>query len=84
MPTILRVGPYRLYFYSHESNEPPHVHIDRDKLSTKFWLEPVSLASNLGFSAKELRKLQSLVQENQQTLVEAWYGYFSDSSRRES
>jgi hypothetical protein len=65
MPTILRVGPYRLYFYSHEPNEPPHVHIDRDKLSTKFWLEPVSLASNLGFSAKELRKLQSLVQGNQ-------------------
>lgn len=84
MPTILRVGPYRLYFYSHEPNEPPHVHIDRDKLSTKFWLEPVSLASNLGFSAKELRKLQSLIQENQQTLLEAWYGYFSDSSRRES
>lgn len=84
MPTILRVGPYRLYFYSHEPNEPPHVHVDRDKLSTKFWLEPVSLASNLGFSAKELRKLQSIVHENQQTLLEAWYGYFSDSSGRES
>jgi hypothetical protein len=84
MPTILRVGPYRLYFYSHEPNEPPHVHIDRDKLSTKFWLEPVSLASHLGFSAKELRKLQSIVQENQQALLEAWYGYFSDSSGRES
>ncbi|MBM5817670.1 MAG: DUF4160 domain-containing protein, partial [Cyanobacteria bacterium K_Offshore_surface_m2_239] len=28
MPTILRSGPYRIYFYSHEPNEPPHVHID--------------------------------------------------------
>lgn len=84
MPTILRLGPYRLYFYSHEPNEPPHVHIDRDSLSTKFWLEPVSLASNLGFSAKELRKLQLMVQENQQALLEAWYGYFGDSSGRES
>ncbi|NJR60303.1 MAG: DUF4160 domain-containing protein [Cyanobacteria bacterium CRU_2_1] len=46
-------------------------------------MEPVSLASNLGFGARELRKLQSIVQENQQTLLEAWYGYFGDSSGRE-
>ena len=39
MPTVLRTGPYRFYFYSHEPNEPPHVHIDRDDLSAKFWLE---------------------------------------------
>jgi len=30
MPTILRSGPYRVYFYSHEPNEPPHVHVDRE------------------------------------------------------
>ncbi|MCL1465223.1 DUF4160 domain-containing protein [Argonema galeatum] len=53
-------------------------------VSAKFWLEPVSLANNIGFSAKELRKLQLMVQENQIRLVEAWYGYFGDSSRRES
>ena len=60
MPTVLRTGPYRFYFYSHEPNEPPHVHVDRDDLSAKFWLEPVSLARNLGFNARELRRLQSL------------------------
>jgi hypothetical protein len=31
------VGPYRLYFHSHEPNEPPHVHVDRDDQSAKFW-----------------------------------------------
>jgi hypothetical protein len=79
MPTVLRLGPYRLYFYSHEPNEPPHVHVDQDNSSAKFWLEPVSLANNIGFSAKELRKLQTIVQENQNTILEAWYGYFGDS-----
>ena len=49
MPTVLRRGPYRFYFYSHEPNEPMHVHIDRDDLSAKFWLEPVDLARNFGF-----------------------------------
>ncbi len=84
MPTVLRVGPYRFYFYSHEPNEPPHVHIDRDNSTAKFWLEPVSLVNNIGFNAKELRKLQVLVQENQEILLENWNGYFGDSSGRES
>jgi hypothetical protein len=68
MPTVLRIGPYRFYFYSHEPNEPSHVHIDRDDSSAKFWLEPVSLAKNLGFNAKELRKLQTLAEDNQEML----------------
>jgi hypothetical protein len=75
MPTVLRTGPYRFYFYSHEPNEPPHVHVDRDNLSAKFWLNPVSLARNLGFNARELRRLQSLVTEHQTELLEAWHGH---------
>lgn len=78
MPTVLRVGPFRFYFYSHEPNEPPHIHVDRDDLSAKFWLDPVSLARNFGFNARELNKLQSLMQDNQRLLLEAWNGYFGD------
>ena len=76
MPTVLRSGPYKLYFYSHEPNEPPHVHIDRDEQSCKFWLKPVILAHNLGFSPKELRDLEKLVIKNEQRLLEAWHEYF--------
>jgi len=78
MPAILRIGAYRFYFYSHEPNEPPHIHIDRDNLTAKFWLQPVSPAQNIGFPAKELRKLQSMVIENQTQLLEAWHEYFGD------
>jgi hypothetical protein len=76
MPTVLRSGPYRLYFYSHEPNEPPHAYIDRDDQTCKFWIEPVALARNLGFSAKELRDMERLVIDNQQSLLEAWHEYF--------
>lgn len=76
MPVVLRSGPYRFYFYSHEPNEPPHVHVDRDNLSAKFWLNPVGLARNLGFNARELRQLERLVASNQAMLMEAWNGYF--------
>ena len=78
MPTVLRLGSYRLYFYSHEPDEPPHIHIDRDDQSCKFWLEPVALARNLGFNAKELRDLEKLVIDNHQQLLEAWHEYFGD------
>jgi hypothetical protein len=80
MPTVLRFESYRFYFYSHEPNEPPHIHIDRDNLSAKFWLSTVSLAKNIGFNPKELRKIQSLVEVNQQKFLEAWYEYFGNSN----
>ena len=77
MPTIKREGPYRIYFYSHDLvNEPPHVHVDRDDLSAKFWLEPVALARNLGFSPSELRRIERIVQEYQEELLENWYANF--------
>ena len=62
MPTVLRSGPYRFYFYSHEPNEP--LHVDRDDDSAKFWLEPVSLAGNLGFSGHELRTIERIIRNN--------------------
>lgn len=68
----MRSGPYRFYFYSYEPNEPPHVHVDRENLSAKFWLEPVSLAQNLGFRLKELRQVQALAEQHQARFVEAW------------
>ena len=80
MPTVLRSGPYRFYFYSHEPSEPSHIHIDRDKLSAKYWLNPVSLASNIGFSEKELRKIREIIEENQLMFVEVWNDYFGSTS----
>ena len=79
MPTLLRTGPYRFYFHSHEANEPPHIHVDRDTLSAKFWVDPVGLSRNFGFNARELRKLQSLVIEYRIEFLEAWNGYFGVS-----
>ncbi|OGR04575.1 MAG: hypothetical protein A2511_08830 [Deltaproteobacteria bacterium RIFOXYD12_FULL_50_9] len=78
---ILWVGPYKFYFYSHEPNEPPHVHVDRDNLSAKFWLQTVQLARNIGFSPRELNSLEVLVSENQKELLEKWYGNFGTGSR---
>jgi hypothetical protein len=76
MPTVVPSGPYRFYFYSHEPSEPPHIHVDRDDASAKFWLDPVQLAANFGFRAHELRTIQLLVLEYRTKLLEAWNEFF--------
>jgi hypothetical protein len=57
MPTVLRSGPYRFYFYAGDHDEPPHVHVERDDCEAKFWLDPVRLQRSFGFSASELRRI---------------------------
>ena len=77
MPTILSVGPYRFFFYSNENGEPPHIHIQRERMLAKFWLQPVALASSTRFSPTELRKLEKLVGEHKTHFMENWNEYFS-------
>ena len=72
MPTVLRSGPYRFYFYSHEPLEPPHVHVDRERYSVKFWLDPVDVARNTGFSWVEVGRIEAIVVANVDQLREAW------------
>jgi len=43
MPTALRTGPYRFFFYAGDRDEPPHVDIERENKRAKFWLNPVRL-----------------------------------------
>ncbi len=73
MPTVRNIpGPYRLFFYSFDCNEPMHVHIRRERMMCKFWLEPITLASNDGFSPRELNRIRALIVEYYMQILEAW------------
>ena len=76
MPTVLRFGPYRFYFYSADGDEPPHVHVERDENVGKFWIDPVRLAASGGFRRSELREIERIVSENEAAILEAWHGFF--------
>ena len=76
MPTSLRIGPYRFFFYAGDRNEPAHTHVQRDAAQAKFWLAPVRLAWNRDFSAAELRRIERLTEENEDRLLEIWNEYF--------
>ncbi len=76
MPTVLTVGPYTFVFFSSDRGEPLHIHVKRDQLIVKFWLEPVELAKNLGFADHEVHRIERLVTEHRELLREAWHEYF--------
>ena len=76
MPTVLRVGSYRFFFYSADAEEPPHIHVERDDNVAKFWIDPVRLVKSGGFRRSELREIERMVAENAKYLLEAWDGFF--------
>jgi hypothetical protein len=78
MPTVAKVGPYRLFFYSSDRHEPPHVHVERDASVAKVWLEPVRLARSGGFGRAELRAIEALVNAHATQVLEAWHDHFDD------
>ena len=52
MPTILRSGALRFFFYSLENAEPLHVHVESGDAAAKSWLEPVELARSRGIQSE--------------------------------
>ena len=77
MPTVLRHGPYRFFFYAGDGGEPPHIHVERDKNTAKFWLDPVRLQNSGGFGRTELNRIQRLVEDNGEDLLRSWNDYFN-------
>lgn len=79
-PTVLQSGPYRLFFFSSDRGEPPHVHVARERKTAKYWLSPVRLDYNLGFAPTELNKVAGLVREHEAELLQAWHDYFKSGN----
>ena len=77
MPTVLRIGPFRFFFYAGDRDEPPHMHIERDRNTAKFWLEPVRLQNSGGFNRNDINRLQRLVEDNREDLLRSWNEYFN-------
>jgi len=78
MPTVQIEGPYRFFFYSGDSDEPVHIHVERENMKAKFWLSPVRLQSSGGFGRSEINQIQRLVEENREVLLRSWNEFFSD------
>ena len=76
MPTVLRRRAYRFFFFSADRTEPPHIHVERERMRAKFWLEPVAIADNNGFPDWELRLLADATREHHAGFLKAWHEHF--------
>ena len=73
MPTVRGIpGPYRFYFYSFDCHEAPHIHVRRERMTCKFWLDPVELADNHGFRARDLNQIRAIIERQSISSQEAW------------
>ena len=75
-PTVFRYKSYRFHFFSREE-ERMHVHVSSGDGEAKFWLEPeIALADNHGLSLREIRELQSVVEEQRDEIIHHWHDHF--------
>ncbi|MCC6805498.1 MAG: DUF4160 domain-containing protein [Anaerolineae bacterium] len=78
MPTVLRIGAYRFFFYSNENAEPAHIHVLSAEGEAKFWLNPIKLAWSRGYNERERRQIERHVMDNLDTLTKAWVEFFEE------
>ncbi len=77
VPKLLVEQGYRFYFFSRENGEPPHVHVDRDGKSAKFWLGNVACARTRGYTTIELRRIERIIKSNRVSFLRKWNEYFN-------
>jgi hypothetical protein len=76
MPTVMRAGGFRFFFYSTDRSEPPHVHVRSGRRTAKIWLDPVQVDSSSRFSESELGRILKLARESRRILLRNWNEYF--------
>ena len=77
-PTVLREGPFRIYFFSREETRS-HVHVYCADGEAKFWLEPqTEVAHNYGLSGPQLRLAEALIRKHEEVIRAAWHRHFGD------
>ena len=83
MPQILRIGPYIIYFWSNENDEPIHVHVCKgspQKDATKVWItedEPVLEHNKSKIPKKDLKRILAWIAMNDELIIKKWQFHFS-------
>jgi hypothetical protein len=66
-------GPYRFFFWAYDCAERKHIHVERDEVIAKFWVDPdFSLEDGGGFSRKDLRDIQRVIERRKEEVENGW------------
>jgi len=76
-PTVFRESGFRFFFFSREESRM-HVHVVSGDGEAKFWLEPeIELSKNYHYSRRQLKNIESIIEEHFNELTSAWQQHFS-------
>ncbi len=78
MPTIFILFGFRFMFYAND-HEPIHVHVSKGGATAKFTISPVKLVKNNGMKPSEVKLVESIIEENQEIIMEHWNKFFNKS-----
>ena len=75
MPTVLRKGGFKFFFYSNE-HEPKHIHVLKGGGFAKIDLVTLEVRQNY-FKKSDLQKILEIVKQNRDYFLRRWDEYFS-------
>jgi hypothetical protein len=75
VPTVLRWGSYRAFFYSNEGTEPAYIHVRAGDKEVKIWIHDLGVAVNMGFAAHEVGDIIRHLRASREQLLAAWNDY---------
>ena len=76
MPTLFILFGFRFFFWAND-HQPIHVHISKGDCEAKFNVHPdIMLIENYGFKKNEIKLVESLIEENQEIIIERWKEFF--------
>jgi hypothetical protein len=76
-PTVFKYKNYRFMFFSREEKKV-HIHVHSPDGEAKFWIEPrVVLIKNYGFTNKQIKEIQKVIEVNKNDIKKAWNKHFS-------
>ncbi len=74
--TILREGPFRLFFFSREETRM-HVHVSHPDGEAKFWIEPeLSASVVVKLSPRQVAEAEDIVRRHHEEIRDAWVRHF--------
>lgn len=57
------------------------MHISKGDSEAKYNVKNIELVENFGFKKNELRMIESIIEENQEIIIERWNEYFNKGSK---
>lgn len=81
MPTLFILLGFRFFFWSNDY-EPVHVHISKGDAEAKYNVHDLELVENFGFKKSELKMIESIIEENQDIIIERWNEFFKKGEKK--